>query len=234
MAMRIAAALIWLAAPDAALAAQNLDDATIEQAIKAGQDNKLGAWSAQCKAGTSTSDKRKEGAASWTRGSVHFTGPYQVTIHASAGRVALLAAEASRQGKPFGVKDVPDELRTNALHVVVDPIKPGGDWGGGFEVPSPIKGILVRSKSTPDSLKSEPSRLEVSDVQWTEGQTIKMSRTPDGGWEKNRFEQSRATATIPIESVRALPAGDLQIVILTNGYDRRCDLGAKERLRIIR
>jgi hypothetical protein len=231
---RIAAVLIWLSLPAVADAAQNLDDAAIELAIRAGQDNKFSMWSAQCKAGVSLSDKRKEGAASWTRGSVHFVGEYQVTLLTSAGRIALLAAEAKRQGQSLVLRNVPEELRMNALHVIVDPVKPGSDSGSGLEVPSPIKGILLRSNSAPASQQVEPSSLDVTDVQWSEGRTIMMTRKPDGGLEKNLFERSRATATMPIESVRSLPPGDLQIVVVTTGYERRCGLAAKERLRLVR
>jgi hypothetical protein len=223
---------IWLSLPAVAVGAQDLDDSAIEQAIKAGQDNKFALWSAECKAGVSLSDKRKD-AASWKRGSVHFTGAYRVTVLTSSGRVALLAAEAKEQSKSLSVKDVPEELRTNALHVIVDPMKPGSDWGGGVEVPSPIKGIILRSKATPAS-HAEASRLEVHDVQWSEARTIMMTSEAAGGWDKNLFKQSRATAIIAIEAARALPAGDLQIVILTAAAERRCDLAAKERLRLLR
>jgi hypothetical protein len=215
-----------------AVGAQDLDDAAIERAIKAGQDNKFGPWSAQCKAGVSLSDKRKEGAASWTRDSVHFTGAYQVTVLTNAGRVAVLAAEAKRQRKPLSVTDVPEGFRRHALYVVVEPIKPGRDWGSGVEVPSPIKGMILRAKSAPAS-QVEPSRLEVGDVQWSEGRTIMMKSKPDGSFEKNLFERSRATATIPIESAKALPAGDLELVVVTTGAERRCVLGASERVRLI-
>lgn len=37
---------------------------------------------------------------------------------------------------------------------------------------------------------------------------------------------------MPIESARALPAGDLEIVVVTSDADRRCDLATKERLRL--
>jgi hypothetical protein len=232
MMFRTIAALIGLSLVGVPVGAQGLDDAALEQAIKAGLDNKFGQWSAQCKAGVSLSDKRKERAASWTRDSVHFTGAYQVTVLTSSGRVAFLAAEAKRQRTSFTVSDVPDQLRTDALYVVVDPIKPGGDWGSGVEVPSPIKGIILRSKSVPAS-QVEPMSLEVGDVQWTEGRTIMMKSRPGGGFDKNLFEQSRATATMPVESARALPAGDLEIVVVTSGADRRCDSTTKERLRLL-
>jgi hypothetical protein len=232
MIFRTIAALIGLCLSVVPLGAQDLNEATIEQAIKAGLNNRFGQYSAQCKAGVSLGDKRKEGAASWTRDSVHFTGAYEVTVLTSPGRIAFLAAEAKRQGRPFSVTDVPEELRAHALYVMVDPVKPGRDWGSGVEVPSPIKGIVLRSKSAPAS-QVEPTHLEVADVQWSEGRTIMMTSKAGGGFEKNLFEQSRATATMSVESAKALPAGDLEIVVVTSGADRRCDLAAKERLRLL-
>ena len=232
MMLRTVAMLGWLCVLAGSVGAQDLDDGALEQAVKAGQDNKFAQWSAQCKAGVSLSGKRKDGAASWTRGSVHFTGASQVTILTNAGRVALLAADAKRQRQPFSVRDVPEHLRKHALYVMVEPIKPGSDWGSGVEVPSPIKGIVLRSKSAPASA-AEPASVEVVDVQWSEGRTIMMIKSKaTGGFEKNLFPESRATATIPIESARALPTGDLEIVVVTTGADRRCDLAAKERLRL--
>ena len=77
---------------------------------------------------------------------------------------------------------------------------------------------------------AEPTTFEVADVQWNEGPTIMMQGKPDGGFAKNLFQQSRATATIPMESARALPAGALEITVVTSGADRRCDVAPKERL----
>jgi hypothetical protein len=232
MMLRAVAMLGWLCLLAASVGAQDLDDAAVEGAIRAGQDNKFGQWSSECQAGVSLSDKRKDqGFGSWgTTGSVHFTGAFQVTILTNSGRIALLAAEAKRQRKPFGVGDVPEQFRRQALYVLVDPKRPGRDWGSGVEVPSPITGIVLRSKSAPASLV-EPTSFEVSDVQWSEGPTI-MMKGKGGRFEKNLFERSRATATIPMESARVLPAGDLEIAVVTTGSDRRCDVAAKERLRL--
>jgi len=53
----------------------------------------------------------------------------------------------------------------------------------------------------------------------------------DGGqWCSRRA----ARATFSIESVKALPVGDLDIVIVTKDGDRRCSIGAKDRSRLFR
>ena len=168
MMLRSAAMLGWLSLVSTSVGTQDLDDAAVERAIKAGQDNKFGQWSAGCKAGVSLSDKRKEWSSLLK---VHFTGAYQVTILTSSGRVALLAAEAKRERRSFSVTDVPGQFRRQALYVSVDPIKPGRDWGGGVEVPSPIREIVLRSKSAPASV-AETTTFEAADVQWDEVRTL--------------------------------------------------------------
>jgi hypothetical protein len=91
----------------------------------------------------------------------------------------------------------------------------------------------LRSKATPAS-QAEASRLEVHDVQWSEARTIMMTSEAAGGWDKNLFKQSRATAIIGHRSRQSVARCDLQIVILTAAAERRCDLAAKERLRLLR
>ena len=48
MMLRTAAMLGWLCLLAASVGAQDLDDAAVERAIKAGQDNKFGQWSTEC------------------------------------------------------------------------------------------------------------------------------------------------------------------------------------------
>jgi hypothetical protein len=229
MTSRSVAMVGWSSLLAAFVGAQDLDHAAVERAIKAGQDNKFAQWSAECKAGVSLSDKRKV----WSRAlGVNFTGAFRVTLLTNSGRIAVLAAEANRQRTPFTVADVPQQFRGQAIYVLVDPIKPGRDWGGGVEVPSPITGITLRSKSAPAAV-AESTTFEAADVQWEDAPTMMMTGNGRGGFDKNLFKRSRATATIPMESARVLPPGDLEIVVLTTGTERRCAVAAKERARLL-
>ena len=194
--------------------AQNLDDIAVEKAIKAGQDNKFRQWTAECKASASLSEKRKDGAASWTSGSVHFTGPFNVTISTNSGRVALLAAEAKRQQKPLRAADVPDRFRGEGLHLLVDPIKPGGDWGGGVEVPAPIDRVVLRSKAEPTAVV-QPAAFDTEDMTWAFDRVLIARYGPDGKQEINIFKKSRAMAVFPVEAIKSLPAGDFEILVST-------------------
>jgi hypothetical protein len=132
----------------AGVGAQTLDDTAVEKAIQAGRDNKFQQWSAECKAGSSLSERRKAGKTTpWTTNSVHFTGPFHISLATNSGRVALLAAEAKRQQKPLRAADVPERFRGEGLHLLVEPVKPGTDWGGGVEVPASIDRVVLRSKT---------------------------------------------------------------------------------------
>lgn len=220
------------------VAAQNLDDAAVEKAIKAGLDNKFRQWSTECKATASLSEKRKDGASSWTSGSVHFTGAFRVSISTNSGRVALLAAEWKRQQKPLTAADVPDRFRGEGLHLLVDPIKPGGDWGRGVEVPAPIDRVVLRSKAEPTAIV-QPQSFETEDVSWTFDRVLVATGTGTG-FERNVFKKSRAMGVFPVAAIKALPPGDFDILVITapiglarESGERDCTIRGSDRLRLV-
>jgi len=232
--------------------AQTLDDIAVEKAIQAGQDNKFQQWSAECKAGASLSERRKAGKTmSWGSGSVHFTGPFHINIATNSGRVALLAAEAERQQKPLRVADVPERFRGEGLHVLVEPIKPGTDWGSGVQVPASIDRVVLRSKALPAAVV-QPAAFDTEDATWALDRvlvarsgsvTLLMppSVVPDGKWEVNLFKKSRALAVFSVEAVKSLPAGDFEVVVITEPMrdvnqeagERACTIRASDRLRLV-
>ena len=99
-----------------------------------------------------------------------------------------------------------------ALYVSVDPIRPGRDWGSGVEVPSPIIGIVLRSKSTPASV-TEPTTFEVADVQWDEGPTIMMKGKPGGGMPRRKFLERAGLAAVSAGLVVRSRDADAQIAV---------------------
>lgn len=220
--------------------AQDLDDVAVEKAIKAGQDNKFRQWSAECKASASLSEKRKDGATSWTGGSVHFTGAFQVTISTNSGRVALLSAEAKRQQKPLRVADVPERFRLEGLHLLVDPIKPGRDWGRGVEVPASIDRVVLRSRTEPIAVV-QPAAFDTEDTTWAFDRVLVARYGPDGKQEINVFRKSLAIAVFPVAAVKSLPPGDFDIVVITEPMrevrseagERTCTIRASDRLRVV-
>ena len=135
-ATRIVVALCLLIAPTDA---QQLDDAAVANAIKAGQENKFRPWIFECKAGPGFKDRLSASASRSFGGlNVQPIGRSQVILSAGLGRIAFLAAEGKRLKKPFGTPDVSESLRNPAVYAFVDPDKPPSkDWGGGIPIPSP-------------------------------------------------------------------------------------------------
>ena len=99
-----------------------------------------------------------------------------------------------------------------ALYVSVDPIRPGRDWGSGVEVPSPIMGIVLRSKSAPASV-AKPTTFEVADVQWDEGPTIMMKGKPGGGMPRRKFLERAGLAALSAGLVVRSRDADAQIAV---------------------
>jgi len=211
--------------------AQRLDDDAVAKAIKAGETDKVDAWVAGCKAGAGLGEKF--GSGPYTSGSVHMTGPFRVFVSNNMGRIALAAAGAKDAGHRIRVGDVPDFVRGDRIFLEVQPVKPGHDWGGGIEVPSPIKEVLLRSKAT-TAAEAESEFSDISDVRFNDRRDLIVTFNSDGTVERNLFKRTRADFAYPIDVVRGLPAGDLEIVVVTDDGDRKCTIRAKDRQRVTR
>jgi hypothetical protein len=230
----ILAALYLFAAP---LRGQDLDDEAIARALKAGIDNRFGSWTAECRAEASRSAKR---AAS---GLIRRTGSYDVVVSTNLGAVALVAHQAKERGQTLGVSDVPAWVLNAAVYVFVEPRKPPRDWGAAssgripiVEVPSSIAEVVLSSKVSPVSVLSKPETLVTADASFSESSWLE-SQLPyqlgsDGRPRPMVFKNGRARVTFLIESLSALPAGDIDIVIVTNDGERRCSIRAGDRVRL--
>ena len=223
------AGLCLIAAP---LSGQTLDTGIVEKAIKSGQENKFRQSIAECKAGLSLKERRS------SNGDWRF-GQYQAVLSTNIGGISFLAAEAKRLRRPFTILDVPEWIRDPGISLFVDPVKPGKDWGGGIVVPASIDRVLLRSQADPNSV-AESAHFQTQDVKW-EDRTYEwflgQSYVPPtrGGVAMTGpivFERGRATATFAIGAVKALPAGDLEIAVITRYGERHCTVGATERLRL--
>ena len=223
-------ALCLFAAP---LRAQDLDEAAIAKALKAGADNKFGSWTAGCRAEASRADRR---AAAWPS---RPTGSYDVVVSTNLGAVAFIAYQARKSGKTLGVSDVPSWVLPAAVYVFVEPRKPPYDWGASssrmpnIEVPSSIKLVVLNSKATPASVPPEPTDFATAHASFTESKWLESQLPyqigPDGKPRPMVFENSRARATFSLESIKALGAGDLDVVIVTRDGERRCNIPARDR-----
>lgn len=218
------------------LRAQDLDGAAIARALKAGADDKFGSWTAECRAEASRSERRAAGP-------IRRTGSYDVVVSTNLGAVAFLAHQAEEGGQTLGVSDVPSWVLGAAVYVFVEPRKPPRDWGAPtsgrmpiIEMPSSIEQVVLNSKAAPASVPPTPEDFEPADASFTESKWLVSQLPhqigPDGRLRPMVFENSRARATFSLESIKALPAGDLDVVIVTKDAERRCSIPARDRARL--
>jgi len=136
---------------------------------------------------------------------------YQVAVSLTAGRIAALSAEAKRRYQTLLPKDVPKELRIDAVFVNAVPRDPPPK---ATHVSRIIQHMVLKSKNgavvQPDDLKTER-------VEWA---------NPAGA------VSNRAFARFPIGNVRELPAGDFEVILITEGGERHCKVGTKDRERL--
>ena len=196
--------------------AQTLDDASVDAAIKAGQTKKFSHLISDCVA---TSGYGESIGASMA-GGVQRTGAFNVVVSTAPGRIAGAAADAKRLYKPFSVDTVPSEMRDiSTVFVTAVPQKPKAS-GNTIDVASPIERIVLKSKTNPAAVV-QPERVEVEPVEWA---------NLVGG----KVQANSAWATFPIGSIRELPAGDVDVVLITEAGERRCKIGVNDRVRLLK
>jgi hypothetical protein len=198
-----------------AVSGQPITNGEIEAAIKAGLANKYDHLVSECAASTGASGGF---AAAFGKGIESLT-PFDVTVAANAGQIALLAAEAKRLYKAFTIADVPDELKhTAAVYVVAAPRRPGALFGR-VAAAAPIERIVLKSRTQADRVV-EPASFE---------NTLVTFNGPHGG----TVESTRGLATFPIAAVMELPRGAFDVVIVTHDAERHCKVGEKDRKKLI-
>jgi hypothetical protein len=228
---RTTVALVFvLSVFSSALHAQGLDDSAIATTIKAGVDNKFDAWTARCRAEASPSERRR-----WS-GPMRPTGSYDIVLSTNLGAIAFFAHLAKEDGIALGVSQVPPPFLNPAVVVFVEPRKPpSGTWSlrpraaTEREVPSQIEQIVLNSRAA-SSVASKPEHIRIVDRSFPGLGWYQIG--PDGRPRHPVFEKSRGFATFPIESVKRLPPGDLEIVVVTKHGERRCEIRSKDRTRL--
>jgi len=236
MSIRPASIVVMLFVVGRSLCAQDLDDAGIARALKAGVDDKFDSWVGECRAEATRADRRA------ATGPIRPTGSYDVTVASNLGAVAFIARQAKEAGRTLSVSEVPSWARRSAVHVFIEPRQPPRDWGAPsssripiVEVPSSIKEIVFAAKGTAGSSSPKPEAFETADASFTETKWLAsyLPRTlgPDGRWTPMVFKDSRARAMFSLEEVRALPTGELGVVVVTADGERRCTVRARDRAK---
>jgi hypothetical protein len=205
------AALAALTLASAGLVAQSLTDAQILEAIKAGEAKKYDHLVSDCVATAGFGELMRSGDG------VTRTGSFNVVLSTNPGRIAFMAARAKRLYKPLKLDDVTEDLRTPAVVVSVEPIDPQSS-GKRISVAAPIEHIVLKSKSNAEQV-AQPSRVEKEPVEWS---------NLLGG----RVEANRAVAFFDFGSVKELPPGEFDIVVVTTEGERRCKVGLKDRQKL--
>jgi hypothetical protein len=77
---------------------------------------------------------------------------------------------------------------------------------------------VLKSKTNPSAVV-QPEHLEFSPVEWSNLLGGKVQG--NSGW-----------ASFPIGAVRELPAGEFDVVLVTQAGERRCKVGMKDRTRL--
>jgi len=151
-------------------------------------------------------------------GGVQRDGAFTVIVSQNAGRIAFLAASAKRLYKPFSAADVPEQIKGAPIAFVhVEPNNPSRSQSK-ISVASPIERVVLKSKVN-ESAVVQPESFETEPVTWS---------NLLGG----QVEANRAYATFGVDAIRELPAGDFDVVIITQHGERRCKVGAKDRTKI--
>jgi hypothetical protein len=196
-----------------ALSAQNLTDAQILAAIKAGESKKFDHLISDCVA---TSGFGESMAAGMGTG-VTRTGAFSVTVSTNEGRIAFMAARAKRLYKPFVLENVSEDLRAPAVVVSIEPNDPSTS-GKTIRVAAPIEHVVLKSKAKSAEV-TQPEKVEMEPVEWS---------NLVGG----KVAGNRAVAFFDYGAVQELPAGEFDIVVITAAGERKCKVGLKDRQKL--
>jgi hypothetical protein len=205
--------------PDRSYADQRspLADPEVQRAIEIGAAKKAGdhVFTGFASAGFG------ESFSSGLAGGIQRDGSFLVVIAAPFGRIAYLAQEAKRLYRPFTAADVTPEMRDPSLFVSVEPDKPGFDsTGRTYSVPAPIQVVVIKSRVN-GSVVLQPSELKLENVDF-------------GNLMGGKVIGNRATMRFAIDDFRQLPAGDADLVVVTEAGERKAKLTLKDRQKVVK
>ena len=229
---------IILSVVGAVASQQRLSDADVERALQAGVNKQYNDLISTCGATPYVAENLSEGlrgggnsvgsggnslgnvnAVTGFPGHLYDTGTFSVTVSTHVGRIAFLAANATRLQKTFTLADVGNDLRGPAIFVHVEPDKPRMD-DRDYHVAAVIDAVVLESKSDRSKVL-RPVSLTSEQVEW--GRLL--GRTVTG---------NRAIATFAYNAVRSLPPADFDVVVITSPGERRCKVGRGDRERLFR
>lgn len=207
LALAFVASLVVL--PASWVLAQGADDSQIDAAIKLGQAGKASQMLSDCPASPSFGQTM----ATTMRSGPTPVGNYHVYLGTNVGRVASMAQEAKKKYLPYSKSDVPEDLLKPAVHVWIEPDEPKKS-GNLVKWTSPLKHMVLKSKD----VVVQPDKLEITPVEW-----VIIT---------GKYQGTRAAATFPIDAVKAIPSGGIDIVLITEAGERKCGIGQGDRKKL--
>jgi hypothetical protein len=206
-------ACVTLVCSTAVSGQQPLDDAAVAAAIRAGETKKYDHLISDCIATAGFGANMSASIA----GGIQPVGGFTVIVSRAPGRIAFMAADGKRLYQPLMVAAVPAVMRESAtVYVTAVPQAPNASKTS-YDVASPIERIVLKAKG--GAAVAQPENVDLTPVEWKNllGGTI---------------QGNSAVATFKVGDVKELPAGDVDIVLITQAGERRCKIGGKDRLKL--
>ena len=185
---------------------QSVDQSPLETYRQAAKTGKEGQLVSRCFATESSLDRFMVGLS----GHPEYEH-YHVTVSKTAGQIALFLAEAKRLYRD-GTAELTDRMKTDAVFVNADPHQPESG-----QAPAAIEHVVLLSKKSGAAV--QPLELQLAPVDW--GTAVGARARPN-----------KASARFELHQVRELPAGEFDVVLVTQYGERRCKVGAKDRERL--
>ena len=137
---------------------------------------------------------------------------YHVTVAKTAGQIALFLAEAKRLYRN-GEAELTDRMKIDAVFVNAEPHQPSsGSVAGRNRTRRPA----VEEQRRGGTAARAPTRRRSSGASPSAPGRVRI----------------RASARFELRQVRELPAGEFDVVLVTQYGERRCKVGAKDRERL--
>lgn len=207
-------ACVFTALTFASISAQTVDESKIQAALELGLSGKTADIVFSCEAGGSFRQGVLLGAT--VHSGVSYSEKYDVQLATNLGRIAALAQDAKRMYKPFSRSNVPDAMLVPSVYIYVRPQGPSQS-GSVLNLAPPLEHLVLKPKAS-DSEVLHPDSLAITTVEWMLG----------GG----KWTGTQADGVFPIDRVMALPPGDFEIVLITEGGERRCKVSDKDRRKM--
>lgn len=190
--------------------AQGLSDAQVTLAILAGENNRFKHLIAECNARASFGELMGGSL----EGGVQQDSRFKVTLSGASGQIALMAAEAKRLYKRLTIADIGSDQRTDVVSLMIEPERPSSGRNS-ISVAAPIEHVVLKGKSS----IVQPIRMDTEPLTWS---------NLFGG----KVENNRAIATFNYADVAGMPAGEIEIAVVTTRGERKCKIDTQDRARV--